>query len=443
MILGDQGKGEEAGTAFRRALELKPDWPVPHTNYVYCEQFRPGVTLADLASIHADWDHRHAVPFRTAWKPHDNIRDPKRQVRLGFVSGDFWQHALAYIFVGVLEGLNPQECETVCYSNAVRQDDMTGRIKAAANSWREVHGMSDEALAQQIRADGVDILFDLDGHTSANRLLVFARKPAPIQVTWLGYVGTTGLSAMDYLIADRWEVPEGMETYYREKVLRLPDGYLCYDPPTYSPDVGALPAKERGYVTFGSFNKPQKINPSVVALWAAILRQIPRARLVLKYRGFGDPGTRRHYEAMFASHGIECNRLEIKGASPHGELLGEYNRIDLALDPCTFSGGVTTCEALWMGVPVLTCPGETFASRHSLSHLSNIGLTETVAQDLSHYVELAVELAHDLPRLARWRAELRERMAASPLCNSKRFAENLMQVLRGVWQEWCRREPAK
>ena len=251
-------------------------------------------------------------------------------------------------------------------------------------------------------------------------------------MTWAGYVGTTGLSAMDYLLADRYEVPPGAERHYREQVLRMPDGYVCYDPPAYAPPVTSLPALGRREVTFGCFNNPAKITPQAIEVWSRILRRLRAARLVLKFKGWSDPGVSRRFAEMFAARGIDAGRLEFLGNSPHAELLGEYGRIDLALDPFPYCGGLTTCEALWMGVPVITCPGETFASRHSLSHLSNVGLTETIARDLDEYIELAVSLACDLPRLADLRAGLRGRMAASPLCDGKRFAANLVSILRDL-----------
>ena len=212
----------------------------------------------------------------------------------------------------------------------------------------------------------------------------------------------------------------------------MPDGYVCYDPPVYAPPVAPLPALDRGQVTFGCFNNPAKITPQAIEVWARILRRLPGARLVLKFKGWNDSGVARRFAEMFAAQAIDPGRLEFLGYSPHAELLAEYNRIDLALDPFPYSGGLTTCEALWMGVPVVTCPGETFASRHSLSHLSNVGLTETIARDLDEYVELAVSLASDLPRLAALRAGLRQRMAASPLCDGKRFATNLMTMLHDL-----------
>ncbi len=290
-------------------------------------------------------------------------------------------------------------------------------------------------MAERIRKDRIDILFDMGGHLGGNRLLVFARKPAPIQIKWVGYAGSSGLTAMDYLLADPYQVEAGGEAHYPEKMLRLADDYVRFDLPKEAPEVGPLPALAQGYVTFGSFNNPAKINPGVVAAWAEILRRVVGARLVLKYPGFDQAGTRRHYEGLFSAEGVGRERLEFLGGSRRAGMLAEYNLVDIVLDPFPYSGGITTCEALWMGVPVITWPGKTFAGRHSLSHLSNVGLTETVAQDLPNYIELAVQLASDLPRLATLRGELRGRVARSPLCDGPRFAANLMTALRSIWQE--------
>jgi predicted O-linked N-acetylglucosamine transferase (SPINDLY family) len=242
---------------------------------------------------------------------------------------------------------------------------------------------------------------------------------------------------MDYLLADRYEVPPGAEQCYQERVLRMPDGYVCYQPPAHAPAVSPLPALESGRITLGSFNNLAKVGPQVVETWAKVLRRLPTARLRLKCRGLSQAETARRFSGAFAVQGIDPLRVELLGSSPHAELLVAYCGIDVALDPFPYSGGVTTCEALWMGVPVVTCPSETFASRHSLSHLSNVGLTETIARDLDEYVEIAVALAHDLPRLAAIRARLRQQMAASPLCDGPRFAANLMKLLRDVWRRWC------
>ena len=307
--------------------------------------------------------------------------------------------------------------------------------------WRDTAGLNDDQLADTIRGDAIDILVDLTGHMGPNRLLCFARKPSPIQITWLGYEGTTGLSAMDYILADRHEIPPEAEPFYVERVLRMPDGFACYRPPMDAPPVGPPPAVAAGHVTFGSFNNQAKITDRVVAVWAEILRRMPAARLLLKYRGLNDESVAGPLAAEFATHGVDPARIECIGQSPPGRYLEDYHRIDVALDPFPYNGCATTCEALWMGVPVVTCPGETFASRHGLSHLSNVGLTELIAADLDDYVAKAVALAEDPPRLAALRAGLRERMAASPLCDGPRFARNLEAVLRKVWAERCGQTP--
>jgi predicted O-linked N-acetylglucosamine transferase (SPINDLY family) len=460
--LKDQGALAEAIACYRRALELEPELAVAHSNLVLTLQYCPGVTRSALAEAHADFDRRHAAPLTekdeggrmkdegqgpvrpssaaplgtSSFHPCGaDILHPSPQLRLGFVSPDLGRHPVGYFLVGVLENLSRDEHETICYSDRIVKDDLSHRLQAAATRWHDVRGTSDERLAEQIRADRIDVLFDLAGHTARNRLLVFARKPAAIQVTWAGYVGTTGLKAMDYLLADRYEIPAAAEADYCERVLRMPDGYVCYAPPDYAPPVSPLPALDHGQVTLGCFNNPAKITPQAVEVWARILHRLPEARLVLKYKGWSDGGTARRFAEMFAAQAVDPGRLEFLGGSPHAQLLAEYDRIDLALDPFPYNGGLTTCEALWMGVPVVTCPGETFASRHSLSHLSNVGLTETIARDLDEYVERVVSLAGDLPRLALLRAGLRQRMAASPLCDGKRFAANLTSILHGVWEQ--------
>jgi predicted O-linked N-acetylglucosamine transferase (SPINDLY family) len=371
-------------------------------------------------------------------RPHANRRDPDRTLRLGFLSADFCRHPVGFFLVRTLEALRAESCSSVCYFTGSRTDDLTARFRAAAGAWREVGGLGDDALAEQVRADGIDIFFDLAGHTAGNRLLVFARKPAPLQVTWIGYEGTTGLPAMDYILADHYQIRPEEESHYCERVLRLPEGYVCYDPPAEAPAVSSLPALAAGAVTFGSFNNPAKITPQVIETWAQVLQRLGGARLVLKYKGLDEPAVARRFAESFAQRGIDPSRLEFRGWSTYDEYLSEYRRIDVALDPFPFSGSATTCESLWMGVPVVTCPGATFASRHSLGHLSNVGLTPWIARDRRDYVERAVALAADLTGLAALRGRLRGQMAASPLCDGPRLARNLMTLLRGAWRQWCK-----
>lgn len=433
-----QGKLEEAVAGCRRALELQPNFAAAHSNLLLTLQHRDDLTLAELAAAHNEFDQRHATLWRNCWTAHDNPRDPERPLRLGFISPDFGRHPSGYFTIQPWEQLAVQGAELIAYSDRFLHDELTARFQAAASTWREVAGWTDHRLAEQIRADRIDILFDMAGHTAGNRLLVFARKPAPLQISWLGYAGSTGLAAMDWMLIDRFQVPEGAERYYRERILRMPHSYVAYEAPAEAPPVSASPAVASGRVTFGCFNRPSKITARIIAAWAAILQRVPQSRLVLKYHWISaDSSWARWFTEVLASHGVEPGRVEFCGQSPHAELLAEYARIDVALDPFPYNGCVTTCEALWMGVPVITCPGETIAARHSLSHLSNAGLTETIAGDLQEYVELAVAWATDLPRLAEWRHRLRGQMARSPLCAGAQFATDLLVRLRAVWREWA------
>jgi len=431
-----QGRLDEAVVSYRRAMELAPGSSSIHSNLLAVLHYCPAITLPELFEQHREFDRRHCAPLRESWHPHENGREPERMLRLGFVSPHFARHPVGRFIIRALEKLDRSQVRIVAYSDSRATDEMTVRIRAATSEWHEVAAISDEQLARKIREDRIDILFDLAGQTGGNRLPVFARKPAPIQITWLDYVGTTGLSAIDYILADPRQIPPGAERWFHEKVLRMPDDYICFDPPGDAPPVRPLPAIANGHVTFGSFNIVPKITPGVVSCWARVLHRVPQSRLMLKSRGWGDPATRSRFRQMFAALGIAEDRLEVHGWSPPAEVLACYNEVDIALDTFPYNGGLTTCEAIWMGVPVVTCPGETFASRHGLAHLSAAGMTETVARDLDHYVELAVGLASDLPGLGALRAGLRERVAASALCDGPRFAGHLMTLLRGVWRQW-------
>ena len=291
----EQGNLDEAAAAHRRALELNPNHAVAHGNLLLDLQYRDGMTLSELAAAHAEFNRLHAAPLRAAWRPrekgdrHHLCEAPSgpfrqgavpflaRRLRVGFVSPDFGRHPAGYLLIRPLENLDRGQCETDLLFRPADQDELATRFHAAAAVWRDVVGLNDEQLAEQIRADRIDVLFDLAGHTSRNRLLAFARKPAPIQITWLGYEGTTGLEAMDYILADRYTIPPGSEPYYRERVLRMPDGYVCYDPPSDSPEPGPLPAMQNGYVRFGSFNNLAKITPQVVEVWAKVLNRVPQS----------------------------------------------------------------------------------------------------------------------------------------------------------------------
>ena len=304
-------------------------------------------------------------------------------------------------------------------------------------------GMSDSALAEQIRADNIDILIDLAGHSGLSRmLLVFARRPAPVQVTAGGHYDTTGLDAIDYLISDRFHTPPGSDRYFSETLVRMPNGYVCYTPPAYAPAVSAPPVVQNGVITFGCFNNLAKVTADVTTLWAEILQAMPSARLRQQNRELNDPTTRERYRARLSSQGIHTDRIDLQGHVPHRELLAAYATVDIALDPFPYSGGLTTCEALWMGVPVVTLSGKHFASRHSTSHLTNVGLTELITETSEAYVRTAINLAQDTDRLIALRGALREQIAASPLCDAARYTRDLEAAYRDMWRHWCSRQAA-
>jgi predicted O-linked N-acetylglucosamine transferase (SPINDLY family) len=437
IALRDQGRIEEALAAFRQAQALWPESVEAHSERLLTLQYQGGVTPDVLAAAHAEYQRRFAAPLRARWRPHANDRSPDRPLRLGFVSGDFGRHAVGVLAVRALEALARRACTVVCYSNRRKaDDDLTARFRAAS-VWRVVVGLSDEQLAEQVRADAIDVLIDLAGHTANNRLLAFAGKPAPVQATWLGYVGTTGLDAMDYLIADDQQVPPGADRDYRERVLRLAGGYACYDPPAGAPDPGPPPAATAGRVTFGCFNYPAKLSPPALAAFAAVLARVPGARLVLKYGGLDDPAVANRVRAVVAAAGADADRVELRGGTGHADHLAAYRDIDVALDPFPYSGGVTTCDALWMGVPVVTLPGPTFAGRHALSYLARVGLAdELAARDADDYVARAASLASDPGRLADLRVALRDRVVRSPLCDGGRLADALLAAVREAWRTW-------
>lgn len=437
VTLQEFGKTEQALALYERAANLPGHFPGLCDNYLATLHYIPGVTLQKLQEAHAVYESRYARPLRSSWQPHANARDTTRPLRLGFISAHFRFHPVGRFIVRLLENLDRSQFHVVCYSDGSRPDAMTSRLQACAAEWLDVSLLSDEELNHRIRADRIDILFDLAGHTPGNRLLVFARKPAPVQITWLDYVGTTGLSAIDYILADPRQIPMESEAQYEEEVLRMPDDYICYDAPEDAPAVSSLPALANGYVTFASFNIVSKTSAPTIELWARILRRVPGSKLLLKNQGFDLPEVQTDIRALFAAHSIDPARIEFRGRSPHAELLATYCEADIALDTFPYNGGLTTCEALWMGLPVVACAGETFASRHGLAHLTAAGLPELVAADFDRYEQIAIQLAGDLDALSRLRSGLRARVASSALCDGPRFAANFSRLMREAWHHWC------
>jgi protein O-GlcNAc transferase len=441
LALWGLGRLEEAVASCRRALEIKPDFLDAHDNLLLCSNYlrdhpreqaladarRYGELVAAMASPHTRWP---------------NTPDPLKPLRVGFVSGDLRKHPVAYFLQGLVQALANSahgRIELLAYSNHYSSDAATAALKACFNHWRSALGMPDASLAEQIRHDGVDILIDLSGHTAHNRLPVFALKPAPVQLSWLGYFATTGVQAIDYFLADPLSLPAALEKDFTETVWRLPHSRLCFTPAPADHDaiVASLPALRNGWVTFGCFNNLSKMNDAVVALWVQVLKAVPNSRLFLKCAQLGQPSMCQRVSERFALLGIPASRLRLEGQSPRNQYLGAYADVDIALDPFPFTGGTTTAEGLWMGVPALTLAGERFISRQGLGLMINAGLPQWVADGPDDYVARASQFASDLPALATLRASLRDKVLASPVFDNAAFALNFEAALRGMWQRWC------
>jgi protein O-GlcNAc transferase len=428
--LRERGELAEALARYRRASELAPDDAKSRSNLVYTLAFAAGVTARDILSEARTWAARHA-PSRPSAR-HENARDPERRLRIGYVSPDFREHVQSFFTLPLFRHHAREAVETVCYASVERPDAVTDAIRASVGAWRDVLGLGDDAVAELVRRDRVDILVDLTMHMANGRLGVFARKPAPLAVSWLAYPGTTGLGAIDYRVTDPFlDPPDVPPDTYAEASLRLPETFWCYDPRATEPEPGELPAKERGFVTFGCLNAFPKVNAGVVELWARVLGAVARSRLVV----LSPPGeTRARLLETFARHGVASDRVTMVDRRPRAEYLAGYRAIDVCLDTFPYNGHTTSLDAFWMGVPVVTLVGDTVVGRAGLSQAMNLGLSELVATTPDDYVARAKALASDLEHLAELRRGLRRRLRESPLMNGERFARHLEAAFRTAWR---------
>ena len=433
------GRLEDAVASHRQALQINPDLAYAQSNLIFAHNYladMPADRLLSQALRFGEWAARRASPYHQ-WS---NVPDPVKCLRVGLVSGDFRNHVVSYFLEGVVTALAkgaPARIELFAYSNHEDFDAVSERIKAMCRGWSVVAGVSDPVLAESIRGDRIDILIDLSGHTAYNRLPMFACKPAPVQVSWLGYFATTGVAQIDYLIADPLTLPPNQEVHFTEAIWRLPETRLCFTPPDLDVAVSALPALARGRVTFACFNNLTKLNDAVVALWARILDAVAGSRLFLKAKQLGEPSVRQSVLDRFAALGIQSERLILEGESSRQEYFEAYHRVDIALDPFPFTGGTTTAESLWMGVPVVTLAGELFVSRQGVGLLTNAGLPDWIALDADDYLARAVQHAADLERLAQLRRGLRQQALNSPIFDAERFSKHFEAALRGMWIRWC------
>jgi len=433
--LKDLGRLEEAEANYRRALEINPECAEAHSNLLFSMNY---------ADCHRSRNLEEARKYGRMVARKAVGRIPARQfgtakpdrLRVGIVSGDLRNHPVCFFLENVLTQIDPARIELIAYPTGYKTDEQTSRIRPCFCAWKPLAGLSDEAAAHLIHADGIHLLLDLSGHTAQNRLPLFAWKPAPVQVSWLGCQTTTGVAEMDYMLGDPYVTPPEEEWQFTETIWRMPEIYCCFSPPHYPLEVGPLPSLSSNYITFGNFNNLTKMNDAVVSLWAKIIQAIPSSRLLLKANQLNTISIREVTRKRFVDYGISPDRILLEGSSPRGKYLEAYNRVDIALDPFPYPGVTTSVEGLWMGVPVISRRGSCYISRVGESIAKNIGMAEWNAADDDDYVAKAVAHTTNLDRLANLRSTLRRQVLASPLFNAPRFARHFETAL---WEMWDRR----
>ena len=435
------GRADEAIGVLREARGRFPDSVPVMTSWLITLNYAPDVPEELLAS---EPRRLRALLGARPEEPLPNAPDPDRRLRVGYVSGDLRTHSVSFFLEPILERRDRAGFEAVCYSTSRKTDGTTERLRALSDGWVDAAELPGDALVDRIRADRVDVLVDLAGHTNSNRVLALARRAAPVQATYLGYPATTGIPSIDYRIVDsRTDPPGGAERFCTERLVRLDPCFLCYRAPADAPPLGPLPAMSTWAVTFGSFNSMPKVSDPVLDAWAAVVRSSPGSRLILKNKTLADPNARRRVTESFGSRGVTPDRLDLLPPAPTPrEHLAAYGRVDIALDTFPYNGTTTTCEAMWMGVPVVTMAGRVHAGRVGVSLLSAVGLERLIGRSVEEYAATAASLAGDVAALSRLRADLRERVARSPLCDAPAFTARFEEVLRAMWRDWCGARPA-
>ncbi len=430
----NQGELQSALKHFKAAFDLNPAYALAGSNYLFALNYLPELNSKTLLKESLTYERRMRMQLPDVNTASIQAKAGKSPRRIAYVSADFRTHSVAYFIEPILRNHDRTNYEIFCYSNVAVADETTRRLRQYPFSWRRIYGLGDEEVCRIIREDDIDILIDLAGHTAENRLTLFLRRNAPVQITWLGYPATTGLSTIDYRLTDSYADPVDQDKFHSETLYRLPDGFLCYQPPNPAPDPQQPPYTNNGYITFGSFNNLPKINSSVIAVWARLLHSVPKSRLILKNKFFHDSVVCARFQKLFADHGIEPQRLELKGFTPGTfEHLSIYHRIDIALDTFPYNGTTTTCEALWMGVPVISLAGNRHASRVGNSILRRLSLDWCVVEDTESYIEEAANLANSPERLVTLRSAMRAEMSKSSLCDAARFTRLLEQSYLEIW----------
>ncbi len=437
LFLMELGHIEEGIELSRTIVDKMPEYSEIHSNFLLRLHYLPNLNQQAIFEEHKKWGQRHA-PLSMAKVSHSNTVEPERKLRIGYISPDFKRHVVSCYLEPLLDEHNRDVVEVYGYSNVGCPDQLTLNLRDKFDQYRDIWNVSDEAIACIVEQDKIDILVDLAGHTGGNKLLVLAYKPAPIQVTYLGYYDTTGMEAIDYLLTDCLTTPPESQKYYTEQLAYLPGGSICYIPQANAPAANPLPAAKKGSVTFGAFTSIWRLNRRVLGVWAEILKLTPNSRLLLGFRGGDDEKVQDHYLSHFEKLGVCREVIKINGRKPYEEYFKEYANLDIALDTFPENGGTTTCDALWMGVPVISLAGQHQVERAGLNILSRIGMEYFATATPAEYVAKAVALANKPESLMKMRASMRSRMTNSPLCDTKRFARDVETAYREMWHRWCR-----
>ncbi|HJR69116.1 MAG TPA: tetratricopeptide repeat protein [Gammaproteobacteria bacterium] len=435
-LLKDRGELDAAIACYRRAIELRPDLSALHSNLLLTLHYHADYSPADLEREHRAWAERHVAPLAATRRPHENDAKPDRRLRIGYVSPDLREHPVARFVLPLFRQHDRTQVEVFAYSDVTTPDAVTGLVRDHVDWWRDVATLGDEQLAEAIRGDGIDILVDLAAHSGGNRLLTFARKPAPVQITYLAYCSTTGVDAIDYRVTDRFLDPAGEASHYAEISLYLPHCYWCYSAPPLPGSARPVTERRPGPPIFGCLNNFAKVTDVTLDLWMRLLRRVPEARLLVYARTEAHRGRVRR---AMREAGVEESRAAFVGRQPLAEYLETYRLIDVALDPHPYCGGTTTCDALWMGVPVVSLAGRTAVSRAGSTLLSHVGLERLVARSEEQYIEIAAASIRDARGLAALRLELRNRIETSPVMDAPQFARDLEAAFRTAWRAWCER----
>jgi predicted O-linked N-acetylglucosamine transferase (SPINDLY family) len=430
----DIGEYEKAERYYQKALKKNPAFAMAYSNIFFAKHYNPATTQSEIINFATGWEKRFALPAM----PNDHVNKTKeKSLRIGLISSGFRLHPVGQMIATALESSRP-EMHFYAYSTNDVNDLITQKIRNACRQWQQIRHLSQQEVAELIRHDQIDILIDLSGHGDGSCLQAISMRPAPLCVKWVGgLVNTMGLESIDYLLSDSIETPEGVDDQYTEKLIRLPDDYICYVPCAYAPNTTSLPALKNRYITLGCLNNAAKISAQLLSGWAILMHQLPQSHLLLRGAQYESQDFCRRIWDEMAEHGINQERILLEGPAKHQEFLETYQRIDIALDTWPYSGGLTTCEAMLMGVPVVTLPGPTFAGRHSATHLINAGLPELVTNSWDEYRQRVIELANDLPNLAVIRAGLRTILHYSPVCDAPRFAHHFNNAIRAIWMRYC------